>query len=138
MKNHILVALAFFALVQHNYAQAAQVQFGRHGACNTGRGICAITTETNKSHSNASLLKLEGHVILRIHTEQLDASSKSLLTASIIASSPGYLKIEKSFQLDQDCQTKLHELGSDISMLNARDYPINVKPGQVDIYLTKL
>ena len=47
-------------------------------------------------------------------------------------------KIEKSFQLDQDCQTKLHELGSDISMLNARDYPINVKPGQVDIYLTKL
>lgn len=138
MKTKIYLAIVLALLSQTFIAQNAKVQFGRHGSCNTGRGICAIETTADRQAGNAKIIKQHGHIVLQILTDQLTDDEKSRLTESIINSPVGYLKIEAGFEFSPQLKSKLHALGSSISSLNPRNYSIEQLPGRVDIHLSKL
>ena len=138
MKRYILMAMASLALSQPIHGQTAKVQFGRYGDCLSGRGICAISSDAERQEHNATLLKENGIIVLRIHTEVLDEEAKSQLTETIITSPAGFIKIDAGFTFNDSFKSLLNELGSTINGLSARNYPITMEKGEVNIYLTKI
>ncbi|NQX76234.1 hypothetical protein [Gilvibacter sp.] len=138
MKRYFFMAMASLALSQPIHAQTAQVQFGRYGECHSGRGICAISSEAARQEHNATLIKEDGVIVLRIHTEFLDSKAKSQLTETIITSPAGFIRIDTAFSFNEGVKNLLDGLGSQLSGLSARNYPITLEQGQVNIYLTKI
>ena len=132
------MAMAALALHQFTHAQTAKVQFGRYGECRSGRGICAINDEASRQEHNATLIKENGLIVLRIYTEELDPETKIKLTETIINSPAGYIKIDAGFKFNPSLKNLLANLGSQLNGLSARNYPITMKQGQVNIYLSKI
>lgn len=138
MKKLLYLTVALLLLSTQLMAQDTTVTFGRHGACKTGRGICAIETSVRNDSGNAELVKYGGNIVLQIYTERLTNHEKSRLTESIINSPVGYLTIEKGFEFGEILIEKLVQMGSVITEMAARNYRIEQSPGKVEIHLSKL
>lgn len=138
MKKLLYLTVALMLLSTQLMAQDTTVTFGRHGACKTGRGICAIETSAQADSGNAQIVKYGSNIVLQIYTERLTDHEKSRLTESIINSPVGYLTIEKGFEFEEILVEKLVQMGSVITELTARNYRIEQYPGRVEIHLSKL
>lgn len=137
MKTTIYLAMAFALLSQTTIAQSTTVNFGRHGSCSAGRGICNIQQSPERDTGNASLVRDKGILILQIHTQRLSEDEKRILTESIINSPAGYLTIEEGFELSDEVLEKMRVLGSNLTHFSSGNYPISQQEGRVDIHLIK-
>ena len=138
MKTNIYLTLALALLSQTLIAQNANVKFGRHGTCNSGRGICAIESTVGKQAGNARFVKQEGEIVLQILMQQLTQDENELLRQTLAHSPDGYLKIELGFELSESIKSILSEMGSSMSHLRERNYMIETYGDKLIIHLAKL
>jgi len=139
----ILIALTIGLMGGISFAQTTQVKIGRHGACNSGRGICGIQYQpTAKSSSNnAVILKnSDGTIVLRLFKNALNELQLEMLFGKVLLenTTSETLQIDSAFSLDLETKLAIQNAtGTYLSQINKGSLEAVLNDDYIDIILFK-
>ncbi|MEP2936644.1 MAG: hypothetical protein ABJM06_10430 [Gilvibacter sp.] len=122
-------------------AQTSEIKIGRHGACNSGRGICGIETQATSKTNNAQFIKdIYGNIILRLYKSKLSLEQIERLFGKSISqeSDNEILQIEQAFALDSKTKNAMHEsTGILLNLIVASNFEALISEHFIDVILIK-
>ena len=122
-------------------AQTSQIKIGRHGACNSGRGICGIETNAASKSNNAQFLKdVNGNIILRLYKSKLSPEQIDRLFGKSITleTTNEILQIEQAFDLDSITKNSMYQsTGIMLNLIDATHFEALINQHFIDVILLK-
>jgi hypothetical protein len=139
----ILIALTIGLMGGISFAQTTQVKIGRHGACDSGRGICGIQYQpTAKSSTNNAVIvnNSDGTIVLRLYKNALNESQIEMLFGKVLLenSTAETLQIDSTFFLDIETKAAIHQAtGSYLNKIDKGSLEAFINDAFIDIILYK-
>lgn len=137
----ILFALVLGIMGFTAHAQNTEIKIGRHGACNTGRGICGIQTQASAKNNNATFVKdSNSNLVLRLYKNKLSKAQIDMLFGKIISadSTIESLQIDQAFNLDSHTKSLLYQTtGYLLDLVQATRFNAIISEQYIDIILLK-
>lgn len=136
MKN-ILLALCIGCTFYGVRSQDTTVNFGRYGACSSGRGICGIQIQNaQRNVGNSELVWENKQLILRIFRNQISTTQRAKLMPDYPVGARVSFAPQKAFLFDKLTADFIYNLSAlNITGLELKSYPVQILANTIDIQL---